>query len=433
MPAVMLRLPYVLAKSSGWYWNPTRALRDLGFRPEFLGSDPAKAAARHAELWAAVEAARQRRKNEIPDFPKLPITGTIEHLAQTFRGSPVHGIEPSEQWQELSEKSREDYNRYIDVIVDILRNELVSELTPEIIKTLRDSKYSRAPYAGNYMLRVFSSMLRIARMHSSIFNLPWGFDPINFSDGSGNRGRKGKGLLFYGKKQGIRTRVEFYWSPEDENTFLKAAETDPQVKVGYALLTYTGQRLSDVLAMKETDYDGQKVKVRQRKTDKPLWIHVHKDLKAILDAHLAVKREAGRIGGTLLYTASGEPFTKRWFSRRWDDVAKAAGIYVSPPEGAPKGTQRNRDSLQRRDLRRTAVLRLADAGCNTIEIRSITGHGIATINEMLETYLPRSYRQTQAAITRLEEYAAGRMQNDSQKIESENPGRGQKVGEPDGI
>ncbi|GAN98628.1 hypothetical protein Gxy13693_008_002 [Komagataeibacter xylinus NBRC 13693] len=50
---------------------------------------------------------------------------------------------------------------------------------------------------------------------------------------------------------------------------------------------------------------------------------------------------------------------------------------------------------QRRDLRRTGIVRLAEAGGTTPQIASISGHGIDYCQWIIDTYLPR---RTEVAI-----------------------------------
>jgi hypothetical protein len=59
--------------------------------------------------------------------------------------------------------------------------------------------------------------------------------------------------------------------------------------------------------------------------------------------------------------------------------------------------------LNRQDLRRTAVIRLAEAGCTIPEITAITGHTPASANSILQTYLVTTYEMADAAITILEQ------------------------------
>ena len=54
--------------------------------------------------------------------------------------------------------------------------------------------------------------------------------------------------------------------------------------------------------------------------------------------------------------------------------------------------------LQPRDLRRTACVRLAEAGSNDIQIAAISGHSIESTRQILETYVVRTEAMAAAAI-----------------------------------
>ncbi len=60
------------------------------------------------------------------------------------------------------------------------------------------------------------------------------------------------------------------------------------------------------------------------------------------------------------------------------------------------------DHLQARDLRRTACVRLAEAGCTPIEIAAISGHSIESTTRILETYVPRTEAMGRAGMDRWE-------------------------------
>jgi len=56
------------------------------------------------------------------------------------------------------------------------------------------------------------------------------------------------------------------------------------------------------------------------------------------------------------------------------------------------------------DLRRTAIVRLAEAGCTVPEISAIRGHQLDYCQRILETFLPRARRSAaRAAVERLRE------------------------------
>jgi integrase len=92
--------------------------------------------------------------------------------------------------------------------------------------------------------------------------------------------------------------------------------------------------------------------------------------------------------------ATGRPYLEDHFRHLFAEVRAKAGI---------------RSDLQYRDLRRSAVVRLARAGCTVPEIASITGHSLKTIHHILETYLPPDSTVARNAVTKLDQ--AARNQN----------------------
>ena len=67
----------------------------------------------------------------------------------------------------------------------------------------------------------------------------------------------------------------------------------------------------------------------------------------------------------------------------WDAQRKAAGI----------------EGKRRRDLRRTAVVRLAEAGATVPQIAAVTGWSIDYCQRIVDVYLPR---RTEVALTAIE-------------------------------
>lgn len=178
------------------------------------------------------------------------------------------------------------------------------------------------------------------------------------------------------------------WSDDDIDAFVEASHrlvrSGAMIRLGFALLLYTGQRIGDVLAMRWSDYDGDFITVRQQKTGKRVAIYCHRDLKAALrDA----KRRAR--GVNIVALANGRPTTHSNFRSRAKETLAAIG----------------RSHLQLRDLRRTAVTRLAEAGCTEAQVASITGHSIDRTRHILDTYIVRTKALAKSAIVKLESNA----------------------------
>lgn len=82
------------------------------------------------------------------------------------------------------------------------------------------------------------------------------------------------------KKLKVGSHVK--WTPEEVAKAVSMA--DRKVSTAVALAWYTGQRQSDVLAMRWRDYDGEYIAVTQQKTGLEMKIKAHPDLIKYLDA-----------------------------------------------------------------------------------------------------------------------------------------------------
>jgi integrase len=60
------------------------------------------------------------------------------------------------------------------------------------------------------------------------------------------------------------------------------------------------------------------------------------------------------------------------------------------------------DGLLFRDLRRTGMVRMAEAGATAVQISAVSGHSIEQTTRILETYIPRSALMAAAAVKQLE-------------------------------
>jgi len=188
---------------------------------------------------------------------------------------------------------------------------------------------------------------------------------------------------------------EQVWSHDDERRFLAAAS--PSLRLAIMLMLYTVQRPSDVLSMttsriREED-NRLYISLRQQKTGELIDVPVHSELEPVLQARLATdwtpnplstQRQYRNVTSTLLLVPSptGKPWAYRNFCRAWDLIARKAGI----------------DDLQRRDLRRTGIVRLAEAGATTPQIAALSGHGIDYCQKIIDTYLPRRTEVALSAI-----------------------------------
>ena len=129
-------------------------------------------------------------------------------------------------------------------------------------------------------------------------------------------------------------------------------------------------------------YDGSHIRMKQRKTGAYVPIPVADALKAALDA-------APRRSPIMLTNSEGKPWSESGFQGAWGKATLRAGIR----------------GLTFHDLRGTAVVTLARAGCNEVEIYSITGHKPGDVRTILTAhYLPRDAKLADNAIAKLNRY-----------------------------
>lgn len=207
----------------------------------------------------------------------------------------------------------------------------------------------------------------------------------------------------------IASRVQI-WGYEMEDEFMARAR--PSLQLAYMLLLYTVQRPGDVLTMdasRISEREGRLfIALRQSKTGTLLDVPVHERLAGLLRKRLnQIDQEAAaqsgkivaRIGKPspklLVPSPTGKQWARRNFSRAWDQVMARMGRAAARKlfqEGLSKEEVREQlaeNHRQRRDLRRTGIVRLAEAGATTPQIASISGHGIDYCQRIIDTYLPR--------------------------------------------
>jgi integrase len=169
------------------------------------------------------------------------------------------------------------------------------------------------------------------------------------------------------------------WTADEITSWLAAAEEeDAHMTTGFLLLQHTAQRVGDVLGMTWGRFDGGIINLRQQKTDALVEVPCHPMLRSHLES---VQRTA-----TTIVAFRDKSVNYLRFNERFRRICIRAGI-----------------NAQARDLRRTAMLRMAEAGATTPEIASVSGHSIHSTQRILDTYLPRGRVLAQAAISKLAE------------------------------
>lgn len=170
------------------------------------------------------------------------------------------------------------------------------------------------------------------------------------------------------------------WSEEDIAKYLKRWPAGSRERLALVLLLYTGQRRGDVIRMGRQHVSGGAIRVTQAKTGAQLTIPMHSELKAVLET-------LPRDSLTFLTTQHGEPFKdSASFGNQFREWCDKTGL----PKRSAHG------------LRKSAAVRLVEAGCTTKEVQAITGH--ASLREV-ERYTKAAEQEklARSAIARLTE------------------------------
>ena len=152
------------------------------------------------------------------------------------------------------------------------------------------------------------------------------------------------------------------------------------IGLAFTLALWTGQRQGDLLRLPWAAFNGESIRLQQRKTTARVEIPVGKPLMTLLE-------QTPKTAVTILATSRNTPWTESGFRASWRKACQKAGV----------------QDLTFHDLRGTAVTRLAVAGCSVPEIASISGHSLKQVTAILDAhYLSRDSALGISAIQKLE-------------------------------
>lgn len=140
------------------------------------------------------------------------------------------------------------------------------------------------------------------------------------------------------------------WTEEEIRQFKARWPVGTKQHLALALLLNTAQRSNDARLFGPDNVRGDRLYLRQSKTDAELSLPIVMELRSALKASRAT-------GPTFLKTEAGVAFTQKGFGNWFSDACKAAGV-----PGRAHG------------LRKAAARRLAEAGASQQELKAWTGH-----------------------------------------------------------
>ena len=351
-----IKVRHLVQRGNGYYWQPATALRQAGWKCRRL-PDTLEAAIAEAEKINAELDAWRLGKAEVNNIPK---GGTLNSLIYTY----TH----SNEYRRLAPNTKKDYDYRLSIIEKWGGTVPLEGITRKAVKVLWEKLAETSQWKANATIRVLRLLLEFA---------------VQIGDLTINPAAK-PGLAEIAPRSVV-------WTPEEIDAFVEKADTLGYFNVGTAIMlaAYLAQREGDILKLRWEDYQNGGFYIHQNKTRAYIWVPVHPLLKMRLEKY------PNHSGLVVRSDLDGRQYSKDAFVGRFTLIRRE--VVKKIPEA---------QRCKFMDLRRTAIVRLAEAGCTEAQISAVSGHKIDTCRRILETYLPRNSKMAQAAITKLIEHQA---------------------------
>lgn len=381
------------------YWQPSATLRRLGFRPKRLSDDRTAAIVEAEALNAEADTRRDRAPAPAPARrPRGPAFGSVAALIAAYRRSVY--------FRDLAASTQRGYDQALDRIEDWAGPEPASRITPGMAQTFYRER-GRTPAFANSIMRVGRLLYAAGRRLDLVTTNPFERPALIGTDKSGK-----------------------LWPREAIDAVVRAADALGRHSIGTAVTVnaWAGQREGDVLRMPRTLLDASTVHLRQRKTGAAVRLPLA-DIPVVVERvgqELERLRARGAEATTLIVSEeTGRPYTsddfRAWFRRVRDLAATGDATLGLPPApefavdylvagrqtDAPDAYRVRLDELWFMHLRHTAVVRMAEAGVDLVQIAAVTGHSEQTVQQIMQHYAVKTATLAAQAFRRRLKHEAG--------------------------
>lgn len=332
-------------------WEPPASVERLGFRFTSLGTDYDTAIARAYGLNERLEKARLE---DTVQTLRMPTDHSIAGLVAAYRASS--------HWLGLAPKTRKGYIRHLDWLAQVFGDLEPASFTPAMAHALLEQGRDR-PHEANARIRTLRALWSWGRRTGRCSENPFSAPRL------------------------IRTqsRDQIFTDNQIEQ-FLTACRI-PGIKLAFEVAIWTAQRQADILAMRWSDIQDDRLACVQQKTGARVSIPVAEPLgKSLEQAMEGIPTNDLHV----ILRPDGEPYKADHFRHQWREEMRHAGLP---------------DDLNFQDTRRTSMLRLALIGCTVPEIAAISGHSILSAERIMKVYLPRHGGLAERAIARWKGHA----------------------------
>lgn len=411
-----IKVPHLVIKpgrggSHRYYWQPAARLRKAGWRPVRL-PDGLEAAIAEAQTW-------NRAVGEWRQGKPVGRAGAGDAAGAGKRAAPASAIKKLVAQNSVGQLLRDflaDCERRVE-----WRHQLGDDgMQPRTLKQYRSAGRVIDEWAGDQQL-TFITAKRCDVLLRELAKPAEGRHEPRLHRAAGI-GAVLRTMLGWAKRDGrisanpmddviIRTPAPRHQVWEDHHIEAALAMADamdlPMIGTAIMLAADTGQREGDLLKLswaKLPMENGRRtIRLRQGKTGRWISVTLTERLAARLAEMELLNRASPVPKTTVLLDGEGRPWQQEYFVRTFAAV-RAATIAGDAQKAMPP--QPEIAGLQYRDLRRTLVVRMGEAGCEVHEIAAVTGHKINDCLKILETYLPRTGKMAAAGIAKLEAHRA---------------------------
>ncbi len=273
------------------------------------------------EFMAAYEAAMAGEKIEPGKSSIKP--GSVADLITAYYQTAA--------FTRLSDATRQTYRGILERFRTEYGEHPVARLEDHHITAILDKK-AATPAAANNLRRMLRAVMKLAKKRKMIkVNPMTEVDPIRY------------------KVKGFKD-----WSDAEIKLFTDCYAMGTRERLALELLLCAAPRRSDVIRLGPQHVSGGRLVYKQKKTGAEIDIPLLPQLEAVLAAIPSLAERS-----FFLETQFGEAFTETGFYNWFTDKARKAGV---PKGRSPHG------------LRKACCRRLAEAGCSSHEIMSVSGH-----------------------------------------------------------
>jgi integrase len=342
------------------YFEPTKQMRDVGFRNTRLRGTDAQILAAAETIFGRWQAVKLGQASSAAEslIPGSIASAVRDYIGTLDKKTGLYSFDPSDDFEDLGDRTRKDYRYYLDCFVETFGEFQMSSLGSKILKKYyKTSKKEKSHYVAYHRLLTIRAFLSWAVSEELIKHNPASNVKVT--------------------KPESRTQR---WEPEQVDAFEVAAlkKNRPSMQLAVRIADWVAQRPFDIRTLKRSNYNGTHfiaITQSKGKTKIPP-LPLPKDLIDLLDESLLDHNSEYLI----VSEGTGEHYSEVNFQHIFAEIRSAAGVP---------------DDLQFRDFRRTAITDAFDAGATDEQARALSGHANSAA---MEPY--RVLTDTQSQVTK---------------------------------